>query len=382
MSVHYKVGGQWKTVERPYRKITGKYRPVKEVWVKHGGSWTRCYEYDIVPPDVPAISLELVETVYFEREDGKNVRKSGRYINVGVQSLGLNHDEDLQMIRVLTTQSNGKPPSTQFGSTYLPGRADNYPDEPWSDFSFNGHNNSPDGKASNVWRYKRWPRNATSSNQIAAGTYYFTAWARDDAGNWSAGNPAQIVVPKKKVDPTDLIVKEAKFQAVNAGTLRSDGFVSGALVQDNRPVGRGIWLYGHQITNAVGEQGAAEVRNAQILVHRRKDDGEATANVYLYWHTYASVESLPAEPIRRDITKIGTIGKGESKWFAVPQAMITAIEDKNLKGFGLNQKATDSATATAADYSVVRNLNENLRTGEVNIVWVEKNWLPPSQGGL
>jgi hypothetical protein len=307
--------------------------------------------------------------------DGDRVRKTGRHLKVGTRTAGLSHDPDLQIIRVLARQADGSPPSTQFGTTYIRGRDDNFPNEPWSDFSFNTFNESSAGKDSTTWRYKQWPVNATASSQLAAGKYYFTAWSRDDNGNWSGAAPVEITVLKKGQDSADVISKTARLQTINSGTLSNSGFSSGELVQAARDAQRGIYLYGHQITNAIGQQGKPFIKNAQILVHRKNDSGAAMANVWLWWHdcpTTAEIPPVNGDLTRHQITLVGQIAKGESKWFKIPDTHIVNMENDNVKGFGLNNKNPDAATATAADYSVVKAQSENLRAGELYLVWTEK----------
>lgn len=370
MTVHQKIGGTWTNLTgRAYVRHGGKWKPVKEIWSKHSGEWKRAWEYDITPPDPPVTSLELVETEYFESGE----LRTGRHIKVGVRTPGLAHDEDLKWIRVLTNQADDSPPSTQFGATHLNGRAEEYPNEPWSDFSFNGTWESRDGKDSSEFHYKKYPRNAGRDSQLESKTYYFTAWSLDDAGNWSVSTPASIFVPKKSVDAAEVRVKEVRFQAINAGSLDTDDeFTAGELRQEGSPLHRGVWTYGEQIKVVVGEQGPATIRSASIYIHRRNDTGPASANIWLFWHTYGSVGTF-AEPFERNnITKVGVLNKGESKWFPLPEAMRTAIEDNNLRGFGLNHKDPAASRATASDFSVVRGLDETIRSGEVHITWTER----------
>lgn len=374
MTLHYKIGGVWTQVDRPYLKNGNVWVPVNEVWVKSAGTWQQSYEYDITPSDPPTVSLEVVETEYWDNLDGLRQLKSGRHIKVGIRTPGIAHDTDLQFIRVLTNQADDSPPSTQYGATKLNGAQDGYPDEPWSDFSYNGFNNSNLTKDSSVYHYKTYPRNAGEDAALEAKTYYFTAWSKDNAGNWSDATAAAIVVPKKVVDGTNIKVKEVTFQVSGTGTITADGFTAGRLIQAERPeISRGIYLYGHQFTDNIGQQGPAVIKGAQIQIHRRADAGEPMANVYLWWHDYHNSDAIPvwADIDRNNVTLLGTIGKGDTKWFPLPDTHKTHLIAGDIKGFGLNQKDQSSAVGTAADFSVMKSMDDNLRTGQLHVVWTE-----------
>lgn len=373
MTLHFKTGGTWQQVTRPYVRVGNVWKAVNEVWVKSGGTWQRSYEYDITPPDPPVLSLQLEDTTYWV--DGK--RLTGRHINVGVRSNGMVHDTDLAIIRVLARQPDGsggfKAPSTQFGATYIRGPQDGWLDEPWSDFSYNGVNNSPLTKDSSVMKYKTFPRNADNDAQLAMGRYFFTAWAKDVNGNWSNPTASYIDVPKKGTPGSDVFVKETRFQANNAGTMSDSGFTAGELNQARGPK-RGIWFYGNSITDTIGSQGTPTIQKAQILVHRKNDSGAATANVYLWWHNYAGQGNLPGDHsyVRNQITKIGTINKGETKWFNLPDSYFPHLEADDIKGFGLHNQDPNAAGPADADFSVVRSVTDNIRTGEIHVTWTEK----------
>lgn len=374
MPVYYKIAGTWTVVDRPYIKINNVQVPVKEVWVKRSGSWQQAYEFDETPPDPPVVSLEIVETSYWEEDGRIGTKKTGRHVKVGVRSPGVSHDEDLKLIRVLSTY-NGKAPTTQYGGTYTSKSDEDFPDEPWSDFSFNGHNDSGNNKDSSVYHYKEWPRNANTSSQLEGQTtMHFTAWSQDLNGNWSTATAASIFIPKKSADGSEVIVKEARFQANNGGSHEAGGlFTPGQLVQASGPSSIGMWFYGNQITDNVGKQGPANIRNAQIYVSRVDDDGgAASANIYLYWHDYGSTGAISGNINRRGTTKVGTLAKGEAKWFDLPATMIEKLESRELKGFGLHRQDPDKASAFANDFSKVKSLTDDLRSGEVHVVWTEK----------
>lgn len=353
--IYYKTGGEWVQADRLYVKQSGVWKSVTDGYRKDSGTWKQFYLFDETPPDAPLITLNL------------RTFDTGRYIDVGVRANGLNNDPNLKMIRVLTTYL-GKAPTTQYGATYTTKSDPSYTDEPWSDWHYNRSTGHPD---SSVEVTKRWPRGATKNSTLAGGqTYYFTAWAQDMSGNWSVANAATIFVPKTSAIGSKF-VGEARFSPTNAGKQSSEGFAAGDLVQQGNPASRGYFFYGNQINQDIGSRGPATITSAQIRVERRNDSGSAQANVYLFWHEYGNPTALPGSPTRHEPTLLGTIGKGEAKWFDIPQSMWPDMTGTTLKGFGLDNKNPVFAAAQADDYSVVTNINEALRCGEVHVTWTE-----------
>ena len=363
MTIHFKIGGTWTQVNRVYIKDANIWKPSNSVWIKSGGTWQEAFHYDVTPPAPPILTLELIETTYTEDK----VDKDGRHIKVSVREPG-GQNSQLKRIRVLTTY-NGGMPTTQYGGTYISQPADAYPNEPWSDYHFNGFGQSSATKDTTVDRSKSYPRNSTSSTNLAAGTYYFAAWSEDLYGNWSTGVFSSINVPKK--GGSDVLVKEARFQATSTGSYTNAGFVSGDLVQQNSPRSQGLYLYGNQIHNQIGSQGTPTIKSAQIFLDRRNDSGSGNANVYLFWHAYASASDIGSSLTRNEITDLGQIAKGETKWFDIPSTYYDNLVS-GLYGFGLAFKDPAKASASASDYSVMKKIGDAPRSGEVHVVWTEK----------
>ena len=104
-------------------------------------------------------------------------------------------------------------------------------------------------------------------------TYYFTGWALDNSGNWSAGTPASITVPKNSKDVPNIVTKEARIQPNSSGSWKTAGFQGGDLIQQWSPGAMGLWFYGNQITDSMGSSGKVSVRSAQIYIRREDDSG-------------------------------------------------------------------------------------------------------------
>lgn len=367
MSLHQKVDDVWVTCTRPYVQRNDVWTAASQAWVKQSGVWVQAYNYDVTPPNPPELTLQVAED--FDVVKGVKKLKT-RYIRVGVRLPGSANDPEARLVRVLTDYA-GSAPTTQFGGTYTAASDANFSSEPWSEWRYNAYGPHKD---TSVIALKQWPRNAASGDIIAGDrTYHFGAWSLDSSGNWSIATQASIHVPKASVDAPNVIIKETRIQPNVSGSWKSTGFVSGALVQQKSPRSQGLWLYGNQFTDSIGAAGTPTIRSAQIFIRREDDGGQATANVYLFWTAYGTTGSLPAPGAgiaASERTKIGTLSKGEGKWFELPNAFKDNLNTQ-LKGMGLDWKDPVKADAFPDDYSSVASLAANLRCGEVHIVWEE-----------
>jgi hypothetical protein len=341
-------------------KRSGVWAPVKEAWVKRSGVWTKAYEWDLTPSSPPEISLEIMD---------------GRYIKVGVRLPDVGHDTDLALIRVLvgTPGSDGKYSGSYLDTEYI-SRSDNtYPDEPWSEYYYNGYKvgASKDHNDSSVFVYKQYPLNPTADTNLKGGQYYrFSAWSMDTNGNWSVGTNASIMMPK--TGDTTQINKSARVQANSSGTYQGDAWTPGDLYAANSPRRHGFWFYGSQVAQIVGQQGTPTIKNAQIFVNRTNDDGVATANVYVGRSN--SVGSVAGtQPTLGEVTKLGTISKGQGKWFDLPSSWYADLT--GLKSIGLWHQDPAKAAANADDFIQLAGVDVaagQVRSGELYLVWSEK----------
>jgi hypothetical protein len=357
MPVYKKQGDIWTPAARVYVKDANVQKPADQVWVKYNGIWTKAHEYDVTPPPAPVIVVELVE---FEG--------AGRYLKVGVT---LNApDAGLRRIRVLTSYM-GKMPTTQYGGNYVSAPDATAPNEPWSDFYFNGFEGSQ--RLPHELYFKTWPRSATSASGIVAGPVHFAAWAEDSFGNWSTGYFKTFDVPRREnvVGGTGGNAKDKRFLAVNTGIWSGGEFSYGRPTQAKGPIRRGLFFYGGAIKDDIGKSGKAKIKKAQIRIERRNDGGTAQANVYLAYHNFGQPQNFAQNASWSTPVKLGKISKGEAKWFDIPKDWYSKIEKDEIKGFLLNHKDPDKADAQANDYSVMNSKADSVRTGELHVVWTE-----------
>lgn len=359
MGVYLKVGGEWVEATRPFVKVNGSWIPSKSVYVKDAGVWESAYQYDLTPPEAPTLSLTLVEP-----------NSSARHIQVGAK-VGSVHDPELKRIRVLSTY-NGAAPTTQYGGTYTSEPQTTYPNEPWSDFYFNGYSGSNENADSSQYRYKTWIPNATDSTGLVGDkTHYFAAWAEDINGNWSSGTFSSIFVPKQNSTPgSSTLPKEMSFRAYTSGSYTGSGYEGGLVIQSNSPRSRGVYFYADDIKQKIGKEGTPKIKSAQIFVHRRDDSGRPRADLWIFWHDYGYPGQIGADLIKNDILHLGRISKAESKWFNLPAEYLPLLESNTIKGFGFNFRS-DPNPPTENDYSVLKAVDDKPRAGEVHIVWEE-----------
>jgi hypothetical protein len=354
---YIKIDGAWTPVKRPYVKVGNIWKPVKKRFHKEAGQWAEEWAFDTTPPNPPELSLQLIPA------------SNPRYIRVGARLPGTVHDSGLRRIKVHAARSSGIL-STQFGSGMITGNDASYPKEDWSNWWYNDAHpgGTSDHGNSHEYDYKEYPVNPTDATNLPGGQrYYFAAWAEDLEGNWSIGTFANIWMPKQGVSTERKVLKEANVEANRAGYLNGSGdtFTEGDLVVSSNPVSNGIWFHGGKFTNSVGLDGPPTITSARIRVSRGNDAGQPTANVRLFWHSKADPTQLPIPYTEQmDPTVVGTINKGETKWFDIPQAWWSKFNTQ-IRGFGLKQ------SSGAQDYLVANSLATDLRSGAVHLVWEE-----------
>jgi hypothetical protein len=256
MTIHTKDGGVWKAAT-PYLKKTGTWQEPTQVWTKDSGIWKQVYQKDVTPPPVPALSLDFI---------------ANRYLNVNVTPNTV-ADPSLAKVRVLVSATAF--PANPFSSGFVSEPDVTFPDETWSDFLYNvtgGH--SVTGTTT-----KEWPTNPGSTRALTGGTtYYFSAFAQDMNGNWSAGNYKSFKAPDRTgVDPVPPVqsIKTVEIPALWSACYNGDDSLRWAGVN----LYQGLWnaVNGAQesvvgfdrfkIVNAL--RGASVINKVEIYMYSR-----------------------------------------------------------------------------------------------------------------
>lgn len=350
MGIYIKVDGDYKLVTTPSVLRSGVYTVLTHAYVRASGTYEMAYQADTSPPDSPELTLQLMED---------------RYIRVGARIPGSSHDSTVKKIRIMV--SRDKQPTSPEGDGGVFEADANYPGETWSNWFFNNADDDvapfTDHGNTNEMDYKQYPPNPTGDTNLPDATrYYFSAWSQDFEGRWSPGTFTSIWKPKKSY-PDPIQIKEATFQASQAGTLTAqDTFVDGILKVQNSPVRDGVFYYGTKFSQAMGNFGNVTIKSAQILIVRRNDAGEPEANVRLAWHQQNKGDDIGDNQMNEK-TYIGKINKGEKKWFNIPETFWPNIVNEKVKGFCLVHGPGTGSYMEAKDI--------DSRCGDVVIHWTE-----------
>ena len=352
MTLHRNIGGTWTQVQRPYVKRSGVWAPVREAWVKRSGVWTQAYLYDVTPPSSPEISATVTD---------------GRYITIAVRQPEVSNDTNIAMIRVLVRTD--KYAGTQYDSGYVGTPDSTYPKEPWSEFYYNNYKiGTAAHDDTSVFYSKQYPPNPTASTDLPAGKrYYFSAFTMDVAGNWSAGTNLSIAMPSSGGD-SNVYYRHARFQPYAGGSFDSTTYYPDEMIVRTLPTVRNsAYFYGSQLGDSIAT--GSNVTQAHVQVYRKNDTGAANANVYIYRH---DDNDPPWSGTVTDVTKLGTIAKGQSKWFALPDDYLPYIENHTLRGIGFYRKDPAKAEALPEDYMELYGPGDDTGTinpGELSIIW-------------
>src|SRR5262245_8609064 len=358
--------GTWFQPTRVYIKQNGVWKLCSAGYYKIGGAWERGYFYDVTPPSAPEMTLELIEN-----RDNKDALQS-RWITVGVRMPGTANNDQIKCIRVLTPYHGGAPPRPGGGQmNYTPDH--DWANEPWSEWRYNKWG---DHKDTSVFSYKQWEVNPGPNYKIAGDAdFFFGAWAIDWADNPSlTATQMKMHTPKPSVEASNIIHREASFTPNQSGSWKGGGFQAGDLNQINNPRSVGLWLYGNQISDSITQPNKTTIKQASLCVIRRGatvDNGRPSANVYLFWTTHGTPSSLSGLSSlgKQESTKIGTLDKGEKDWFPLPDSFLNDLKAGNIKSLGLDYKSPDKADAFPADQSQVVATADNLKCGELHVIW-------------
>lgn len=372
MSALTKINGVWVNVNDLYVKRSGTWTKASEAYTRINGTWTLASAQAPAPPSAPVLSLEV-------KRDATDspVRQ---WLRIGAVYPAGSDVARIRRIRVLWGGQNADTLSTQFGNNFITAQDDQYIFEPWSEWYYhigkNGETEAQVGELpsprfrtdSSVETFKQYPVNAVGS--LSGNTrYYVGAWTLDSYGQWSTGVELSILVPAAGEPANHVVQKESYFTPWDAGTNQSTVFTQGDLnTRPLGPVSYGTWFYGNQITSAVGSGGTPNITQAGLRMTRNDDAFNATANVWVFWHGVAGTTGtfVPTSE-RKNLTKVGTIAKGQTSTFQLPDSFLTHYNTE-IKGLGV---AYDTSATSAADYLSIKGLDQDLRSGELHLKWTE-----------
>lgn len=369
MPVYINDGGTWKQTTRPFiKRSAGNWSPAMGLWIKDGSTWKEAFHYDVTAPPPPELTLTVQQN-----------SKGGQYLLVGTRAPGISNNPDVAMIRILvgTRGSTGGYPSSPTDAQYIKDPdTTNYTKEPWSDWYYNGYKPAYSHPDTSVLSVKHFQRSNWATADLAPDIYRFSAWSMDFYGNWSAATNLFLTVPKTG-DPKQ-INKRAYFEATQSGTYNitsAGSWTPGDLVQSGGPGLRstaGVFYYSTVLADSIGKNGPATVRDAQIRLNRTNDNGATNANIYLAMAN----ETVPGSSTGRDtsIYKLGTLAKGQAKWFAIPEALWSYLGTTKPGSMILWYQDPNKAQANSDDYSVIQGVNPSEGTrlqGQLSITWSE-----------
>lgn len=367
MAALVKINSTWVNVADMWTKSSGTWVKASEAYLKNAGVWTPVHASAPAPPASPILSLEIIRNT-ISGDIHQWLKVGARYpLSVDLPRLA--------RIRVLWGGSDSSTLSTQFGNNFINGRDSDWSQEPWSDWYYHADSEGKTAFArtdTSVETFKQYPLNPGTTLDVLAGnrTYYVGAWSLDTFGQWSAGVTNSIFVPTAGSPPNTEVRKEARFLPFASGTSSQGVFTEGNL--ETRPasgVKYGCWFYGNQITSNVGSGGPPTITNARIHMTRTTDDGFLpTSNVYAFWHTDNTTSGafVPTSD-RHNITLIGTIAKGQTVDLTLPDSFKDNY-NSDIKGLGI---AYETSTNAAGDYSIIKGLDQDSRSGELHLNWTE-----------
>jgi len=364
VGVYVKSSGGWiQKTGRPHLKVNGQWMPVKEGHVKQAGVWTEFYNYDVTPPQAPQLELTEVNPQY----NYGGALRLGRYINVTTAPAVV--DDTIKRILVLVSTSYQ--PSSPFDAPSfisIPGAE--APGEPWSELGYNGYLTSRPLTGVST---KRFTANQADSSVLPGGTYYVSAWAQDWAGNWSDGTYDSITLTNA-FDVTQTTSHVYNGRATSGGTYQAstNNYSQGDMDWTASPVRNAVWFYGTQFANAIASAPInATITSMKVYLHRKAvDKGPQASNLYLTAHGFNSGAEIEAAHgfFLLGASHIGTLAKGEGKWFDVPASMYSSII---TGGAGLALVARTPGM-TSFSQGTLNSVSTAVRQGEIQMTWTSE----------
>ena len=112
-----------------------------------------------------------------------------------------------------------------------------------------------------------------------------------------------------------------------------------------------------------------KIRSAKIKLTRIDNAGEASADVWIGVHDRSTLSELQLGPAQTGTEKLGTLARGETKWFDIPKSLHDALSSK--KGFVLLNRNPAAARHSGAEYAITKGNQDDWRAGAFHVVWEE-----------
>lgn len=377
MVAYVRRKGVWtKTKDIRYKSADFNWaNSVKRVYHKQGGVWTYVHNNEI--PPINNVQLNLEVNAGQTKNARGDVTNQWRFFQVRTRLSELSDNPDLQSILVLVS-ANGFPTSP-FSQGYYDEPSVTYPEEPWSVFGFLDYDSSTD-KLKNFW-----PGASQSAGTVMPGgkTFYVTAFARSIRGHYGSAVTRQITLPNNFGDD-DRRFFEARFTPIDWAT-RHYAPVGTESPWSKTTLDTGIgynngqsetfFFYGGQILQALGTVSAPSINTMQIYLQRSAANiGPAgAADVRLAVHNFGVVDDDVSDLIKTtdDATMyLGSLLKGEGKWFTVPHDTAAILQDSPYRGVSLHIDAAFASTPLNAQIRLEKP-EFAPRQGELSITWTE-----------
>lgn len=369
MAAWIKTGGVWTRAKDIRNKQAGSWTPsAKAVYYKANGTWSMVHNNEIPPLD--NVFLDVVN----EAGTKGTVASRWRFMRVRARLTDTSDNPDLKLIRVLASTNGFQ--SGPNGQGYQSEKVDG---QPWSDFDFTTNDSSVD-------LLKNYPPNSSQDGgdvMPAGRVVYFTAFAQDVRGNWGAPVTRQLTVGNDFSESGKRFF-EARFTPQGISTLHAAPVGSESPWTTNTlDTGFGynndktntFFFYGGDIIQALGEVGTPAAAQMQIYLRRSATDAgpAGAADVYLGVHNFGYTDDNLTNLTRvndTDTRYLGTLLKGEGKWFNVGQGTMDLLVTSPNRGVYTVVPTAYVDTPLTSKYSLAKpEFVPN--QGEISLTWTE-----------
>lgn len=292
MTWYGKQSGQWAVVYDPQVRTSLAWNKIQEGWTRQNGIWQRFFYRDNTPAQAPSVSLVV-------------------------------GDASIQV--VVTIDVPGPQPPTRYltlkvKESTTPAASDGTLLTPLAHVDF---------------------------DPTVGYTYTWDIVPREGYTYWAAATLFTVYdIPSNEVTATyDVLPASAYHQdyldAVGGGSYAiamNPNWYDNDIIQGGNVPSQGCWFYGEHLTKLFGHT----VTKMRIqIIRRNTNHGVAgDANVRLGHHD--NKNQPLGDPNVREDTKVGTLKRGEKKWFDVPTDWLTAYHNNNtnFRGFGVFSTVT------------------------------------------